>query len=73
MKLADVSQGTSPTPIYSSSSMSRFKVPCGASSQRVGCIWVRGSILFRGIGADIPLRDVSVSDALSFYIFLSLR
>ena len=39
-RLADVVQGTSPTPIYSSSFMNRFKDLCGVSSQRVGFIWV---------------------------------
>jgi hypothetical protein len=40
LRLADVAIGTSLTPIYSSSSMSRLRIPCGASSQRVGFIWV---------------------------------
>lgn len=40
-RLADVVQGTSPTPIYSSSFMNHFKDHCGVSSQRVGFIWVR--------------------------------
>jgi hypothetical protein len=40
LRLADVAQGTSPTPIYSSSFMSRFKPLCGVNSQRVGFSWV---------------------------------
>jgi Transport protein Avl9 len=40
LRLADDVQGTSLTPIYSSSFMSRFRVLCGVSSQRVGFIWV---------------------------------
>lgn len=41
LRLADVAQGTSPIPIYSSSFMSHFKPLCRVSSQRVGFIWVR--------------------------------
>lgn len=40
LRLADVAQGTSPTPIYSSSFMSHFKPLCRDSSQRVAFIWV---------------------------------
>jgi hypothetical protein len=40
LRLADVAQGTFPTPIYSSSFMSRFKPLCGVNSQRVVFLWV---------------------------------
>lgn len=40
LQLANVAQGTSPTLIYSSSFMSRFKPLCGVNSRRVGFLWV---------------------------------
>ena len=40
LRFADVAQGTSPTLIYSSSFLSRFKPLCGVNSQRVGFLWV---------------------------------
>jgi hypothetical protein len=40
LRVADVLQGTSQIPNYSSSFMNRFRVLCGVSLQRVGFTWV---------------------------------